>query len=91
MPDLDEIATVERSYITLASEIEGSVIIDDQIFDAKVVGVEMNGEDIGLGDDKLVVLVEDDGSIYVQRVRVVFRSEKYAAVELKHRLALQAT
>jgi hypothetical protein len=90
MTDSD-IDKVERSYIPLATEIDGSVIIGDLIFDAKVVGVEINGEDIGLGGDKMVVLVEDDGSTCVQRVSVVFRNEHYADIELKRRLALHAT
>ena len=60
----DEIDKVERSYITLASEIGGSVIIDDAVYDAKIVGVEIVNE-AGCNNDggELVVIVDDGVNI----------------------------
>jgi hypothetical protein len=88
----DDIDKVERSYITLAEQFEGSVIINDAVHYAKIVGVEIvnfNGEDTN--EDQLVVIVGDvDGSISAHRVETAFNHECYAKLELERRLGWRA-
>jgi hypothetical protein len=71
--------TIERNHMTLANEIDGSVIIDDAVYNATVVGIT--------SDDQFVVIFNDGVSIQARRVKTVFPNERHAEATLKNRLA----
>ena len=68
---------------TLTNQIQGFVVIGDKIHDAKIIGIEVNGEDTN--DDKLVVLVKGDDGYHAHRVDTAYFGEYQAAVELERR------
>lgn len=76
---------IERAYIPLAEQIDGKVIMyDAAIYDAKIIGVEINGEDTN--DDRLVVIVDGCDSFNPRRVKTVYHGKYSAEHELKNRL-----
>jgi hypothetical protein len=84
-----EIDKIERNYIAVAEQIDGSVIIDDAVYNAKIVGVEIvnfNGCDDD-DDNKLVVIVDDGVAIHTRRFDIVYSRDFYAEAELERRRA----
>ena|SRR5258705_13701058 len=83
--------TIERRYITVAQPIEGSVIINDEVYGATVVGVEI--VDYHEGDafaTELVAIVGDEHGYRASKVDFVYCNEHHAEAELKRRLNLRA-
>jgi hypothetical protein len=70
-----------RNYISLPEHIDGSVIIDDAVYNAKIVGVEICNDE----DDRLVVIVDDGVAIAARRFDIVYSRDFYAEAELERR------
>jgi hypothetical protein len=71
-----------RNYIAVAEHIDGSVIIDDAVYNAKIVGVEISED-----DNKLVVIVDDGVAMAARRFDIVYSRDFYAEAELERRRA----
>jgi len=70
------------NYITLATEIEAFVVVNDAVCEATVVGVEIDGE-----DRRLVAVVDSGVSITARSFKEVYPNELHAELELKNRLS----
>jgi hypothetical protein len=69
------------NYITLTNEIEGQVILNDAIHDAKIVAVEIDGE-----DSRLVVVANSCDSFTAHRVKTVYHGKYSAEIALRNML-----
>jgi hypothetical protein len=67
--------STERNHITLASEIDSFVVVEDQVCTAKIVGIT-NG-------DRMTVIADNGINIKVRIVKEAFRDKLHAEITLK--------
>ncbi len=80
----DSESTIEFGYIALPQPIDGAVVIDDAVFDATIVGIEVvNFDSEDRDGDQLVAIVRHDYYFRAKRFDFVYHNEQAAEADLK--------